>query len=180
MNKNARIVVWLLFIFGGIALSLWLDSRLFAADFFPEKARMLLGISGGVLFILAFYATGNVGRTLARHGRQAKDLPRMQTDRLVTTGIYRMMRHPMNQVLLSFPLSIALMLASPSFLFIIAPAEILAMLLMIRTIEEVETRKKFGRDYDEYCARTPRFCFRLECLKALLQNPDGRGSDTKD
>jgi protein-S-isoprenylcysteine O-methyltransferase Ste14 len=174
MNKNARIAIWLLFIFGGIALSLWLDSRFFATDFFPEKVAMLLRIIGGTLFILAFYATGNVGRTLARHGRQAGDLPRMQTDRLVTTGIYRLMRHPMNQVLLSFPLSIALMLASPSFLLIIAPVEILAMLLMICTIEEAETRKKFGKDYDDYCARTPRFCFRFECLKALLQNPDGK------
>jgi protein-S-isoprenylcysteine O-methyltransferase Ste14 len=173
MKSFFRIIIWFVFIFGGIGLSVYLDRHVLHLKELQRGViyYIVLGI-GSMLFANAFFSTGNVGRALAKYGRKAKDLPRMQTDQLVTTGIYAMMRHPMNQTLMIFPMAIAIMIVSPSFIFIIAPLEILAMYIMILLIEEPETRKKFGKAYDDYCAKTPRFCFKWKCLKALTRNPD--------
>jgi len=173
MNSFFRFIVWLILIFGGIGLSVYLDRYLIHFERFDGSVLyyIILGV-GSMLFVYAFSTTGNVGRTLAKYGRKAKDLPRMQTDQLVTTGIYTMMRHPMNQTLMTFPMAIALMVVSPSFIFIVAPAEILLMYILIRTVEEPEARKKFGKAYDDYCAKTPRFCFKWKCLKALTRDYD--------
>ena len=175
MSKYLRIIIWLLFIVGGLFLAIFMDKVLFHTNY-AEKGLFyhFVFALGVMLLVLVLNNTGNVGRTLARHGRKSKDLERMQTDQLVTSGVYSMMRHPMNQSLMMFPMAIALIGVSPSFIFIIAPLEILAMYIMIRTIEEPETRKKFGQAYDDYCAKTPRFCFKWKCLKALCKNPDAK------
>jgi len=173
MNKYFRIFIWLVFIIGGLFLSLFLDQYLFHFKQFEKGIwnNLVFGL-GVILFVSVLNIAGNVGRTLARHGRKSKNLERLQTDQLVTVGVYSMMRHPMNQGLIMLPMAIALIGVSPSFIFIIAPMEMLAMYIMILTIEEPETRRKFGKEYDEYCARTPRFCFKWKCINALLKNPD--------
>jgi len=175
VNRIFRIIIWFVFIFGGIGLSVYLDKYYIHIELLDNDwiHFPILGI-GSMLFAFVLFNTGNVGRTLAKYGRKAKNLPRLQTDQLVITGVYSLMRHPMNQMLMIFPMAVALMIVSPSFVLIVAPLEILAMYIMIRTIEEPETRKKFGQAYDEYCAKTPRFCFRLECIKALMKDSDSK------
>jgi protein-S-isoprenylcysteine O-methyltransferase Ste14 len=79
------------------------------------------------------------------------------------------MRHPMHLGLLLFPLSFAFLIGSPSFILLVAPAEIIFMLVMIKFVEEPETIKKFGKDYFEYKNQLPWFCFKTDCLKALLK-----------
>ena len=173
MNKYLRVIIWLLFIFGGIALSMYIDKHIFHYERITDTwLYYIINMVGIILFVWAFIVSGNVRRTLNKHGRKSKGLSRLQTDTLVTTGVYSMMRHPMSQALLTFPMAVALMATSPSFIFIIAPLETLIMILMIRFIEENETRKKFGEAYDSYCMNTPRFCYRWQCIKALLKNPD--------
>jgi len=175
MNKYLRIIIWLLFIIGGIALSIYMDKYVFHLPRLEKGFVYYIIFGFGViLFVNILNISGNVGRTLAKHGKTSKDIGRLQTDRLVTTGIYSKMRHPMNQGLIMLPMAIALIGVSPSFIFFIAPIEMLAMYIMIRTIEEAETRRKFGKEYDDYCAKTPRFCFKWECIKALLKNPDAK------
>ncbi len=66
----------------------------------------------------------NTGRTLAKYGREGK-LKRMQTNVLVKQEIYKYMRHPMHLGLFLFPLGIAFLIGSPSFILIIAPIEII-------------------------------------------------------
>ena len=173
MSRFFRFTIWIILLVGGIGVSVYLDRYLLHFESLEGSViyYIILGL-GSMLFVSAFFSTGNVGRTLAKYGRKAKDLPRMQTDQLVTTGIYTMMRHPMNQTLMIFPMAIAFMIVSPSFIFIVAPLEILFMYILIRTVEEPGTRKKFGKAYDDYCAKTPRFCFKWSCLKALTRNPD--------
>ena len=173
MKNYLKFLIWFLLIFGGIGLSIFLDRKVFHFMCFENQwIHYSIMILGSMLFVNTFFNTGNVGRTLAKHGRKAKDLPRLQTDQLVTTGIYSYMRHPMHQVLMGFPMSFALITVSPSFIFIVAPLEILLIYLLIITVEEPEARKKFGKAYDDYCSKTPRFCFKWECLKALTRNTD--------
>lgn len=165
-----RILVWLIFILGGLALADYLDKHLFfdCYQVFPPKIAFAIRLFGLLLLAWTVRTVGNVGRALAKYGRSSKDLPRLQTDTLAKTGIYSMMRHPMHLVLFFFPFAFAFLSASYSFILIIAPLELVLMLLMIIWIEEPEARRKFGKDYDEYCAVTPRFCLKWHCLRALM------------
>jgi protein-S-isoprenylcysteine O-methyltransferase Ste14 len=40
---------------------------------------------------------------------------------------------------------------------------------MIKTVEEPEARAKFGQAYDRYAGKLPWFCFKPQCIKALLK-----------
>jgi len=93
----------------------------------------------------------------------------METNRLVTTGPYACMRHPMHLGLLLLPWAVALMIGSPSFLLFIAPMEMVAMVAMILTLEEPEALQKFGVPYVAYCHRVPAFNLRPSCLRRLLR-----------
>ena len=71
----------------------------------------------------------NTGRILAKYGRKGK-LERLQTNVLVNQGVYKYMRHPMHLGLFLFPIGVAFLIASPSFILMIAPIEIIFMLFM--------------------------------------------------
>jgi len=156
-------------IIGGVISGYYLDSKLF------------IGVHNNILFHIVCFAIGllimffvikiskNTGRTLAKYGRKG-EVKTLDTNILVRDGIYRYMRHPMHLGLLFFPLSIAFLVASPSFILIISPIEMLFMLGMIKFWEESEAIKKFGGEYLAYKKRTPWFCFTIKCLTILLKD----------
>lgn len=77
------------------------------------------------------------------------------TTSLVTTGIYRFIRHPMYASLLYLTLGIALKNPTPDSLFL----AFLASWMLVRTVlrEELENLKYFGEEYREYMKHTKRF-----------------------
>ena len=165
-----RILLWLIFLLGGLWLGLHLD-RLF----FPWAPNSLAwhlfsAAVGAVLLGLMVRIARNTGRTLARFGRVG-ELPRLETNRLVTRGPYGCMRHPMHLGLMLFPPAVALLAGSPAFLLIVAPLEILLMVILILTLEEREALRKFGTAYREYRRRVPAFSLRPSCLGQLLRPP---------
>ena len=164
-----RILVWIVMIFGGAALSLYLDPVLFVnikTGFVFHSISIFIGL---LILVLVMRISKNTGRTLAKYGRKG-DLKRMETNVLVKQGVYSYMRHPMHLGLLLFPMSFAFLIGSLSFILIVAPAEIIFMLVMIKFVEEPEAIKKFGKDYVEYKNQLPWFCFKIDCLKALLKS----------
>ncbi len=171
MNSSSvrfRLIMWVLMLGGGLALGLFLDAR-----WFPALRRNLVfhGVTlvlGMALLWFVLTVSRNTGRFLARLGREG-DIPRMETNKLVTEGMYGCMRHPMHFGLLFFPLSVALIVGSPTFIFIIAPLEMLFMVGMIKAFEEPEAIRKFGDAYREYMRRVPMFNLRPDCLKKLLE-----------
>ncbi|OQX73395.1 MAG: hypothetical protein B6D59_05740 [Campylobacteraceae bacterium 4484_4] len=168
-----RILLWVVMLAGGTAGGIWLDLHHFRRLVFDPLFHLLtLGV-GIWLMILAFRAAAVGGRELAKHGKEG-DIPRLETNRLVCTGIYAKMRHPMLFGLTLVPLALAFMIGSPSFIIWIAPAEMLFIVVMVLTFEERECRKKFGADYDAYASQTPPVCFRPECLKALFGRKKAR------
>jgi len=171
MKGYFKFLFWIIILFGGIALSTYMDKHLFHFQKLEKGVGyyLLFGL-GVVLMVQSIFNTGNVGRTLAKYGHKTKEGKRQQTDQLVTQGPYAMMRHPMHQALMMLPLSVALQMVSPSFIFIIAPLEILLIYILIITIEERELKKRFGKEYEEYSASTPRFCLKWNCWKALARN----------
>ncbi|MHB1686436.1 MAG: methyltransferase family protein [Ignavibacteriaceae bacterium] len=163
-----RIFVWIIMIVGGAALGLWLDTILFKNIHISIVFHSISFVIGFLLMVLVIKISKNTGRTLAKYGRKG-NLKRMETNVLVNQGAYKYMRHPMHLGLLLFPLSIAFLIGSPSFILLIAPAEIIFMLIMIQFMEEPEAIKKFGKEYLEYKNQLPWFCFKIKCLKELFK-----------
>jgi len=169
----ARILMWVVFIIGGGALGLWLDTQwAWARTLLLNPWWHLLTLVVGALILWAVLRTSRyTGRLLANLGREGNDVPRMDTNKLVITDIYQCMRHPMHLGLMFFPLSIALILGSPSFIFIIAPLEMLLIVILIKLIEEREAVAKFGDDYRAYMRTTPMFSLRPDCIRQMLGEP---------
>ena len=164
-----RVLMWVIMIFGGLVAGKILDNMLF-----PQlKNNLWLSdishIIGVFLIILVVRISKNTGRTLAKYGRKGK-LKRMETNVLVKEGPYRYMRHPMHLGLIFMPLAVAFMSSLYSFILIIAPLEMLLMLVLIKTFEEPEAIRKFGDEYRQYMKEVPAFCFKPVCLKELLKH----------
>jgi len=164
-----RMLIWVLMLIGGGTLSIWLDLNWFPALFANLIFHTVTLMIGLLLLRLVMRASRHTGRLLARLGREG-ELPRMETNRLVTTGVYGCMRHPMHFGLLFFPWAVALILGSPTFLLVIAPLEILFMLVMITFVEEPEAIRKFGDTYREYQKQVPMFNLHPDCWLQILNN----------
>ena len=167
MKAVVRLVIWLIMLAGGVWGGLLLDRQLFPVIYRSPEAHLVGFIIGFFLLKTVMTVSRNTGRTLAKYGREG-ELPRMETNRLVTKGVYLYMRHPMHLGLLLFPFAIAFMAGSPSFILIIAPSEVIFMLLMIKWVEEPEAIRKFGAAYLKYAQHTPWFCLKRSCLQALF------------
>ncbi len=164
-----RLIVWLVMIFGGTAAGFYLDGLWFGKvhnDFIFHAVSLIIGL---LLLTLVIRISKNTGRTLARYGKKGK-IKRGETNVLVKEGPYKYMRHPMHLGLMLFPFALAFIVGSPSFVIVVAPAEVIFMLIMIKLFEEPEAIEKFGEEYLEYKKNTPGFCFRLECLKELWKS----------
>jgi protein-S-isoprenylcysteine O-methyltransferase Ste14 len=163
-----RIAVWIAMMLGGIIGGLWIDWQRFRPLLLNPVFHIVSLILGVLLLQGVRTSSANTGRMLAQMGKEGDDVPRFETNKLVKSGVYRCMRHPMHLGLLFFPLAIALIIGSPAFIFFIAPVEMLLMIVMIKFIEEPEAIAKFGDEYRAYQKQTPMFNFSLNCLKQLL------------
>ena len=162
-----RIVIWLILLIGGSYLSITLDLRYFK-DIFLNIYFHLFTIPFGFIFLsLSFRAASKGGRALAKFGRVG-DIPRLETNRLVKSGIYSCTRHPMLIGLMLLPFALALLIGSVSFIIFIAPLEALLIFILVITLEEYEAVKKFKDEYMEYKKATPIFPKDLKCLKELF------------
>ena len=128
--------------------------------------HIVSALAGFVLIFLAFRAAATGGRELAK-GRVG-DIPRLETNQLVTSGIFSCMRHPMLFGLTLLPMGWALLLGSPTFILYLAPAEMLFIVMMVLVFEEMEIQRKFGVAYEKYRQQVPMVSFRPHCLKQLL------------
>jgi len=147
-----------------IAISADRDSPLFQSYLF----HIISGLFGIIVISLAFRAAANGGRELTK-GRVG-DIPRLETNRLVTSGIYSCMRHPMLFGLTLLPLGWALLLGSPTFITIIAPLEMLFIIFMVLVFEEMEVKRKFSDDYEIYKKDVPPVSFKRNCLRELFKS----------
>ncbi|WP_201353163.1 methyltransferase family protein [Hydrogenimonas urashimensis] len=169
-----RLLLWALLLIGGTCLGIWLDLRHFRELFFSWIWHLLSFPAGIGLMALAFKAAAAGGRELAKSGKSSPDVPRLETDRLVTTGIYAHMRHPMLFGLTLVPLALAFVVGSPAFITIVAPVEMVFIVVMVLTLEERECRRKFGDDYERYAREVPPVCFTPHCLRLLFFQKNSR------
>jgi len=160
-----RMIIWIVMLFGGAYYSIIKDinNALFHSLVFHSISAML----GWLLLTLAFRAAAVGGRELTK-GRVG-DIPRLETNRLVTTGIFGCMRHPMLFGLILLPLGWALLLGSPTFIMVLAPLEMFFIVIMVIVFEEMEVSRKFGTAYEEYRKKVPMVSLRWKCLEWLFK-----------
>jgi tRNA-Thr(GGU) m(6)t(6)A37 methyltransferase TsaA len=165
-----RIVIWIVMLLGGAYYSISADigSELFGSVLF-HVISALLGI--GVIR-LAFNAAAKGGKELTK-GRVG-DIPRLETNKLVTSGIYECMRHPMLFGLMLLPLGWALLLGSVTFITVVAPLEMVFIALMVLIFEEMEIKSKFGKEYEAYRQKVPMVSFDKRCLRELFCSRDNK------
>ncbi len=168
MSTKGRIIAWFIMIFVASGIAIALDSVLFPGLLKSLKFHLITLPAGILLMWFVITVSKNTGRTLAKYGRQG-DLPRLETNVLVDKGPYAYMRHPMHFGLLFLPVAWGLLIGSPSFLLIIAPLEIIFILLMIKLVEEPEALEKFGDQYVKYMQNRPWFCIKPACIRELLK-----------
>ncbi len=162
-----RIVLWIVLIVGEIFAGVYIDMLYFKDIFLNPFWHIISFVTGFVLLKLAFKSASRGGKELAKSGR-SKNLPRLETDKLVTSGIYQKMRHPMLLGLTLLPLAIAFLTGLVSAIVLIAPLEMIFIIVMVLTLEERECRVKFGNEYIEYASKVPPVCLKTECLKELF------------
>ena len=165
LSVVVRIVLWLFMMIGGALYAYSIDKNNLL--FYSPLFHLLSALIALFILRLAFRAAANGGRELAK-GR-GENMPRLETNRLVTTGIYKCMRHPMLFGLTLLPLGWALLLGMPTFIIIIAPLEMLFIIFMIIVFEEMEVRRKFGNEYRAYAQKVPMVSFKCSCLRKVFK-----------
>ena len=167
--KTRKIAAWILIIFGGLFVSMALDQYVFNLNI--ERTGWFFHVVnaiGLILLLIIFTMINKIGLFISTHGKN-DNIAQFTIDKLITNGLYAKMLHPIYQWILFVPFSVSLMSFSPSFIFIIAPIEVLIILLIIKYIDEPAARKKFGKEYDKYAKDKPRFCFKPSCLKLFKE-----------
>jgi len=159
-----RIFLWVTMLFCGAYIGIKTDVN---SQLFRSIAFHLLSATFGIFItFLAFRAAAKGGRELSK-GREG-EIPRLETNRLVTSGIYSCMRHPMLFGLTLLPLGWALLLGSPTFILFIAPLEMLFIVFMVTVFEEMEVKKKFLKEYEAYKEQVPMVNLSKKCLRELF------------
>jgi len=179
ISNSVRVLIWLIFLVGGLMVGVTLDLTLWPKLWRSLPWHVVSALLGLGLLRLVVQISRVTGRWLARCGRQG-NLPRMQTNRLVASGPYACMRHPMHLGLMLFPLAVALLVGSAAFALIVAPIEALLIVAMVFLFEEREARQKFGAEYAAYASRVPAFNLSPECLRRLLVEPPENPDCTRD
>jgi len=159
-----RILLWVLLLLGGAIFSMISDKN--DPIWHSYIFHIISFVLGYIVLVFAFRSAANGGRELKK-GRVG-DIPRLETNHLVTTGIYSCMRHPMLFGLTLLPLGTALVVGSPTFISIVAPIEMVFIIFMVIVFEEWEVRKKFKEEYEEYASKVPMVSFKKECLEKLF------------
>lgn len=113
----------------------------------------ILQITSWLLFIFSIYYAFTAFSLFQRHGKPGRNFE--NTTRLVSTGLYRYVRHPMYGSLLFLGWGIFLKSVTwQSFIIILL---ISAALFITCKVEEKEMLKKFGNEYESYLTKTKMF-----------------------
>jgi protein-S-isoprenylcysteine O-methyltransferase Ste14 len=142
-----RLIFWLILagisIVAGITTDLILKTKPF-----PALVR-LLGLIG---ILLAHFPLKRTGKLLSLLG-ETKEWG--CTSRLVTTDIYKCVRHPHHLGVGIFMTSLGLLIGHMWSFLIITISQWVWVIAFLFLVEEKELKKKFGEEYKEYNQEVP-------------------------
>ncbi len=120
------------------------------------KYQILINVFGLLITVLGFlilvFGRLEIDGLWGPHVYEYKD---PEFKRLITTGIYKKMRHPIyyGQILLSF----STFILSQSILFLLFPLSVCAINNYRLKIEEKHLLETFGKEYEEYRSKVPKW-----------------------
>ena len=148
--------VGVIFWFGLSALfvfaSLWLDKLLPIQLSLAAPANIFVSVP--VMVIGTALALWTAYTFIKARG---SPVPINPPQKLVTTGLYSRLRNPMLLGWIILLFGVGILLNSISLIFIFTPLFTAINILYLRTIEEKEMEKKFGKEYLKYKESVPMF-----------------------
>lgn len=158
-----RLILWLILagitVTGGVVTDLTLQTSPF-----PAWLR-IIGLAG---MLLMFFPLKRTGRLLNRMGEPEEW---GCTNRLVTTDLYRCLRHPHHLFIGVIMTSLGLAIGHVwSFILIVVPQWIWIFGFLF-LVEEKELLEKFGEEYAAYQRKVPMLIGDPTCLFEVLSTP---------
>ena len=149
------LLIFLLVPFGTFFLGKWFDNLLLLPPFPPFPFNIISGISvmlgGAAVGIKATRQLRNIGKGLP-WGEAEKQ---SQSSELITNGIYAYTRNPMTFGYTLLPLGMGLLFHSLGMGIFIPLIVLGIQLIIIKTREEPNLEKRFGKEYTKYKQNTP-------------------------
>jgi protein-S-isoprenylcysteine O-methyltransferase Ste14 len=115
----------------------------------PQFSFPFQKIIAAVLFVLVSLPGVASAYVMSKIGR-GTPLPLDHAPKLVIAGVYAYVRNPMAVSGIGQGLAVALFLGSP-LVFIYALTGSLIWQIVFRELEEIDLKKRFGADYEDYC-----------------------------
>jgi len=158
-----RLILWLILVGTTVAGGIITDLTLQTSPF-PVWLR-ITGLAG--MFLLHF-PLKRAGRLLNRIGKPEEW---GCTSKLVTTDIYRCLRHPHHIFIGLFMTSLGLAIGHVWSFILIVVSQWIWIFGFLFLVEEKELLEKFGKDYEDYRLRVPMLIGNPVCILEVLSNP---------
>lgn len=107
--------------------------------------------------LLLFGSLAMLGSTWQFLRVRGTPVPLRPPPKLVTNGLYRLVRNPMFGGFFVFIIGLGFWLRSIPLGLLLVPLFVILLSRYLQAIEEPELEKRFGKEYVEYRDRTPRF-----------------------
>ncbi len=159
---RARLIYWLILVGISIIAGIVTDLVLLTAPF-PWPVRGL----GFVGMLLAHFPLKRTGRLLKLLGEPERW---GCTNQLVTTDLYRCVRHPHHLAVGIFMTSLGLLIGHPWSFLIITFIQWSWILVFLFLVEERELVAKFGAEYQSYRQQVPMLLPRPACVFRVLSS----------
>ena len=131
--------------------------------FFNYGQNLLLKIFGIILLILSGFLGWLPVNIFKKQGKVPEGEGYVGTTKLVTTGIYSFVRHP--QYLAGMLLGFSLVMISQHWLVLVLGIPFIIIFYIAGWDEDKFCVKKFGKEYEDYVKKVPRFNLILGIIK---------------
>jgi protein-S-isoprenylcysteine O-methyltransferase Ste14 len=140
-------IIWSVLMVAQIALSFF-----FIKDYLPVAKH----IGWGFIFLSAFFGMLPIF-AFRRRGRVEKGKSYMHTTRIVTSGIYSILRHP--QYMAGILINIGIIFISQHWLIIVIGIIAIVLNYFDALKADQDSTAKFGKEYSNYMEKVPRLNF---------------------
>ena len=157
-----RLIIWLILTLISIVVGIFIDLIL-KTKAFPIFIRL----SGLIGMLLAHFPLKRTGRLL-----KFVENPTEWgcTSRLLTTDIYKCVRHPHHLCIGIFMTFLGLFIGHPGSFLVITISQWVWIIIFLFLVEEKELIEKFGEEYKIYRQKVPMLFPKLLCVFRVLGN----------
>jgi protein-S-isoprenylcysteine O-methyltransferase Ste14 len=167
-----RLIMWLVLTSISVVVGIVIDIVL-RTESFPVLVRF----AGLIGMILAHFPLKRTGRLLILLGEQKEW---GCTNRLITTDIYKCVRHPHHLGVGIFMTSLGLLIGHVWSFLIITITQWVWIVAFLFLVEEKELSEKFGEEYKAYSRKVPMLFPKLFCFFSVFTKSIEEARDKED